>query len=67
VLQILADGPFVQADDQGTLGGQVIFQRQDPQHGSQRVTWSNSPDLDGEGELAAGTSAADASTLPRIA
>ena len=27
----------MQAGGQGTLGGQVIFQRQDPQRGSERV------------------------------
>jgi hypothetical protein len=33
----------VQAGDQGTLGGQVIFQHQDPQHGSQRVALVEQP------------------------
>jgi hypothetical protein len=33
----------VPAGGQGTLGGQVIFQRQDPQHGSQRVALVEQP------------------------
>jgi hypothetical protein len=33
----------VPAGGRGTLGGQVIFQRQDPQHGSQRVALVEQP------------------------
>jgi hypothetical protein len=33
----------MQAGGQGALGGQVIFQRQDPQHGSQRLALAGQP------------------------
>jgi hypothetical protein len=52
----------VQAGGQGPLGGQVIFQGQDPQRGRQRVALVEQlPDPGGEGELAAGITAAPAS------
>jgi len=51
----------VQAGGQGTLGGQVVFQGQDPQRGGQRnVLVEQLPDPGGEGELAAGVTAAPA-------
>ena len=62
VLAVLAGEPFVQAGGQGALGGQVIFQRQDPQRGSQRMALVEQlPDPGGEGELPAGIAAAAAS------
>jgi hypothetical protein len=56
--------PLVQAGGQGALGGQVIFQRQDPSRGSQRVALVEQlPDPGGQGQLAAGIAAA-AATCP---
>jgi hypothetical protein len=52
----------VQASGQGALGGQVIFQRQDSQRGSQRVALLEQlPDPGGEGKLPARVAAAPAS------
>jgi hypothetical protein len=60
-LAVLAGEPLVQAGGQGALGGQVIFQRQDPHRGSQRVALVEQfPDPGGEGQLTAGIAAATA-------
>ena len=49
----------MQAGGQGALGGQVIFQPQDPQRGGQGVAlFEQFPDPGGEGKLAAGIAAA---------
>jgi hypothetical protein len=49
----------VQAGGQGTLGGQVVFQVQDPPRGGQGVALVEQlPDPGGEGELTAGVTAA---------
>jgi hypothetical protein len=43
--------PLVQPGGQGTLGGQVVFQVQDPQRGGQGVALAEQlPDPGGEGQ-----------------
>jgi hypothetical protein len=60
-LAVPAGEPLVQAGGQGALGGQVIFQRQDPQRGSQRVALVEQlPDPGGKAQLTAGIAAAPA-------
>ena len=61
VLPVPLPEPLVQAGGQGTLGGQVVFQAQDPQRGGQGVALVEQlPDPGGEGQLAAGVAAAPA-------
>ena len=51
----------MQARGQGSLGGQVIFEVQDPQRGGQGVALVEQlPDPGGEGQLAAAVAAAPA-------
>ena len=53
-LALPAAEPFTQAGGQGALGGQVIFQRQDAQRGSQGMALAEQlPDPGGEGQLPA--------------
>ena len=54
-MPVLAAELFGQAGGQGALGGQVIFQVQDPPRGGQGVPLVEQlPDPGGEGQLAAG-------------
>jgi hypothetical protein len=56
----------VQAGGQRALGGQVIFQGQDPPRGGQGVSLVEQlPDPGGEGQLAAGVAALAARRLDR--
>jgi MerR family transcriptional regulator, heat shock protein HspR len=61
VRPVPAGQPLAQAGGQGALGGQVVFQGQDPPRGGQGVALVEQlPDPGGEGQLAAGVAAAPA-------